>query len=57
MTTVIKNKPNNFDFILNKELNEIKSIPDLEIKSSELSEEDSNSNSSNDTKKKKKTYI
>jgi hypothetical protein len=32
MTTVIKNKPNNFDFILNKELNEIKSIPYLEIK-------------------------
>lgn len=32
MTKVIKNNHNNYDFIINKELNEVKSIPYLEIK-------------------------
>jgi len=36
MNTIIKNKPNYSVFILNKELNEIKSFPDLEIKYSNL---------------------
>ena len=35
MTNVIKNKHNNCEFFLNKELNGIKSIPELEIKLAE----------------------
>ena len=45
---IIKTKNLNFDFINNKEINDIKRIPDLEIKEEELSDIDSNISEENE---------